>query len=56
MVFYVICFSVDRLYYQLFKFGHSTLDPLVVKSDGTISIREEKQTHQIIGAIFNDHA
>ncbi|VEN60760.1 unnamed protein product, partial [Callosobruchus maculatus] len=48
--------SVDRLYYQLFKFGHPTLDPLVIRSDGIITIKEEKQAYQIVGSIFHDHA
>ncbi|CAH1104268.1 unnamed protein product [Psylliodes chrysocephalus] len=48
--------SVDRLYYQLFKFGHPTLDPLIVKPDGTITIREDKQAYPILGSIFHDHS
>ncbi|CAG9860789.1 unnamed protein product [Phyllotreta striolata] len=47
--------SVDRLYYQLFKFGHPTLDPLIVKPDGIITIREDKQAYPILGSIFHDH-
>ncbi|CAH1154074.1 unnamed protein product [Phaedon cochleariae] len=48
--------SVDRLYYQLFKFGHPTLDPLIVKSDGTITIKDDKQAYPILGSIFHDHS
>ncbi|KAJ3642523.1 hypothetical protein Zmor_025292 [Zophobas morio] len=49
--------SVERLYYQLFKLGHSTLDPLMVKSDGMITIRDGKQMMpQILCSIFHDHA
>ncbi|KAG5884357.1 hypothetical protein JTB14_030796 [Gonioctena quinquepunctata] len=48
--------SVDRLYYQLFKFGHPTLDPLIVKSDGTISIKEDRLAYPVLGSIFHDHA
>ncbi|KAJ8967311.1 hypothetical protein NQ317_013780 [Molorchus minor] len=48
--------SVERLYFQLFKFGHPTLDPLMVKPDGTITIKEDKQAYQVLGSIFHDHA
>ncbi|KAJ8967503.1 hypothetical protein NQ314_002818 [Rhamnusium bicolor] len=48
--------SVERLYFQLFKFGHPTLDPLIVKPDGTITIKEDKQAYQVLGSIFHDHA
>jgi hypothetical protein len=49
--------SVERLYYQLLKFGHPTLDPLMVKSDGIITIKDEKQTMpQILCSIFHDHS
>ncbi|KAF5273798.1 hypothetical protein FQA39_LY00913 [Lamprigera yunnana] len=48
--------SVERLYYQLFKYGHPTLDPIVVKSDGIITIREEKQTPQVLCSLFHAHS
>ncbi|XP_072382991.1 gametogenetin-binding protein 2-like [Diabrotica undecimpunctata] len=48
--------SVDRLYFQLFNYGHPTLDPLIVKPDGTITIREDKQAYPILGSIFHDHS
>ncbi|XP_074031252.1 gametogenetin-binding protein 2-like isoform X2 [Leptinotarsa decemlineata] len=48
--------SVDRLYYQLFQFGHPTLDPLVVRPDGTISIKEDRLSYPVLGSIFHDHA
>ncbi|XP_018568036.1 gametogenetin-binding protein 2-like isoform X3 [Anoplophora glabripennis] len=48
--------SVERLYFQLFKFGHPTLDPLIVKPDGRITIKEDKQAYQVLGSIFHDHA
>ncbi|CAH0554591.1 unnamed protein product [Brassicogethes aeneus] len=48
--------SVERLYIELLKYGHPTLDPLLVKSDGTITIKEDKQDYPILGAIFHDHS
>ncbi|KAJ8912903.1 hypothetical protein NQ315_017233 [Exocentrus adspersus] len=48
--------SVERLYFQLYKFGHPTLDPLIVKPDGRITIKEDKQAYQVLGSIFHDHA
>ncbi|KAK9876922.1 hypothetical protein WA026_015957 [Henosepilachna vigintioctopunctata] len=49
--------SVERLYYQLFKFGHPTLEPLIVTTEGVITIQEEKFSNpQILGTIFHDHA
>ncbi|KAL1490924.1 hypothetical protein ABEB36_011596 [Hypothenemus hampei] len=48
--------SVERLYFQLLSFGHPTLDPIVVKSDGTITIRKEKQAYNFLANIFHDHA
>lgn len=48
--------SVERLYYQLFKYGHPTLDPLVVKQDGIITIREDKQNSpQVLCTLFHGH-
>jgi hypothetical protein len=56
-MFSVLGCSVERLYYQLLKFGHPTLDPLMVKSDGIITIKDEKQTMpQILCSIFHDHS
>lgn len=48
--------SVERLYFQLLSFGHPTLDPVVVKSDGTITLRKEKHAYSILANIFHDHA
>lgn len=48
--------SVERLYYQLFKYGHPTLDPIVVKPDGMITIRDEKQTPQVLCSLFHAHS
>lgn len=47
---------MERLYYQLVKYGHPTLDPIVVKSDGIISLKKEKQSYNILANIFHDHA
>lgn len=47
---------MERLYYQLFKYGHPTLDPLIVKSDGIITIREDKQNSpQVLATLFHGH-
>ncbi|XP_076251366.1 gametogenetin-binding protein 2-like [Rhynchophorus ferrugineus] len=48
--------SVERLYYQLLNFGHSTLDPIVVKADGVITLKKEKHAYNILGNIFHDHS
>lgn len=48
--------SVERLYYQLVKYGHPTLDPIVVKSDGIITLKKEKQSYNILANIFHDHS
>ncbi|XP_022901319.1 gametogenetin-binding protein 2-like [Onthophagus taurus] len=49
--------SVERLYYQLFKYGHPTLDPLVVKKDGIITVREDKQNSpQFLCNLFHGHS
>lgn len=50
------CFSVERLYFQLLSFGHPTLDPIVVKSDGAITLKKEKHAYNILANIFHDHA
>lgn len=49
--------SVERLYYQLFKYGHPTLDPLVINKDGIITIREDKQNSpQFLCNLFHGHS
>ncbi|KAI4460999.1 gametogenetin-binding protein 2 [Holotrichia oblita] len=49
--------SVERLYYQLFKYGHPTLDPLVIKKDGIITVREDKQnSSQFLCNLFHGHS
>ncbi|XP_030749471.1 gametogenetin-binding protein 2-like [Sitophilus oryzae] len=48
--------SVERLYFQLLSFGHSTLDPIIVKQDGTITLKKEKHAYNILGSIFHDHS
>ncbi|KAH1003209.1 gametogenetin-binding protein 2-like isoform X2 [Dendroctonus ponderosae] len=48
--------SVEGLYYQLLSFGHPTLDPIVVRGDGTITLRPEKHSYNVLANIFHDHA
>ncbi|XP_044754730.1 gametogenetin-binding protein 2-like [Coccinella septempunctata] len=49
--------SVERLYYQLFKFGHPTLEPLMVTKEGIITIQEDICFQPLIlGSIFHEHA
>ncbi|KAK4875598.1 hypothetical protein RN001_012020 [Aquatica leii] len=48
--------SVERFYYQLSKYRHPTLDPIVIKSDGIITIRDEKQTAQVLCSLFHAHS
>lgn len=48
--------SVEGLYYQLLSFGHPTLDPIVVRGDGTIALRPEKHAYNVLANIFHDHA
>lgn len=49
--------SVERLYLQLFKFGHPTLEPLIVTKEGVITIQEEKCLNpQTLCTLFHDHA
>lgn len=49
-------FSVERLYHQLFKYGHPTLDPLIVKQDGIITVRDDKQNSpQFLCSLFHGH-
>lgn len=51
-----IFFSVERLYYQLFKCGHPTLDPLTVNQDGVITLRTDKPiTPAVLGTLFHGH-
>ncbi|XP_049823669.1 gametogenetin-binding protein 2-like isoform X2 [Aethina tumida] len=48
--------SVERLYIELQKYGHPTLDPLIVTGDGIITIKKDKQDSPVLGSIFHDHA
>ncbi|GLV41944.1 uncharacterized protein CBL_00406 [Carabus blaptoides fortunei] len=49
--------SVERLYYQLFKCGHPTLDPLTVNQDGVITLRTDKPiTPAVLGTLFHGHS
>ncbi|XP_066157364.1 gametogenetin-binding protein 2-like isoform X1 [Euwallacea fornicatus] len=48
--------SVERLYYQLVTSGHPTLDPIIVESNGTITLKKEKQAYNVLANIFHDHA
>ncbi|CAG9763905.1 unnamed protein product [Ceutorhynchus assimilis] len=48
--------SVERLYFHLLDFGHPTLDPIVVKSDGTITLKKEKRSYNVLANIFHGHA
>ncbi|XP_018327336.1 gametogenetin-binding protein 2-like isoform X2 [Agrilus planipennis] len=48
--------SVERLYYHFFKNGHPTLDPIVVRPDGFITIHEDKQTPQVLCGLFHGHS
>lgn len=51
-----IVFSVERLFYQLCKSGHPTLDPLIITPDEIMSIKEDKITHpQSLGTLLNGH-
>lgn len=49
-------YSVERLYYQLFTYGYSTLDPIVVRKDGIITICSERPLPQILCSLFHGHA
>lgn len=56
MIVLMFCFSVERLFYQLAKSGHPTLDPLVLGSDEIITIKEEKIAHaQSLATLLNGH-
>ncbi|CAG4988576.1 unnamed protein product [Parnassius apollo] len=49
--------SVERLFYQLCKSGHPTLDPLILTPDETMTIREDKLTHsQSLATLLNGHS
>ncbi|XP_013145974.1 PREDICTED: gametogenetin-binding protein 2-like [Papilio polytes] len=49
--------SVERLFYQLCKSEHPTLDPLILTPDGTMTIREDKITHsQSLATLLNGHS
>ncbi|EFA10614.1 gametogenetin-binding protein 2-like [Tribolium castaneum] len=48
--------SVERLYYQLFKLRHPTLNPLMVEKDGKITIDEKQAMPQVLCSIFHDHS
>ncbi|XP_075969842.1 gametogenetin-binding protein 2-like [Anticarsia gemmatalis] len=49
--------SVERLFYQLCKSGHPTLDPLVLTPDEIMSIREDKIIHpQSLATLLNGHS
>ncbi|CAG9783920.1 unnamed protein product [Diatraea saccharalis] len=48
--------SVERLFYQLCKSGHPTLDPLVLTLDEIMTIREDKIVHpQSLATLLNGH-
>lgn len=47
---------MERLFYQLCKSGHPTLDPLVLTEDETIKVRAEKIVHpQSLATLLNGH-
>ncbi|XP_072943354.1 gametogenetin-binding protein 2-like [Epargyreus clarus] len=49
--------SVERLFYQLCKSGHPTLDPLILTPDEIMAIREDKITHpQSLATLLNGHS
>ncbi|KAL4714553.1 hypothetical protein ACJJTC_006599 [Scirpophaga incertulas] len=49
--------SVERLFYQLCKSGHPTLDPLVLTPDEVMTIREDKIVHpQSLATLLNGHS
>ncbi|XP_028163466.1 gametogenetin-binding protein 2-like [Ostrinia nubilalis] len=49
--------SVERLFYQLCKSGHPTLDPLVLTPDELMTIREDKIIHpQSLATLLNGHS
>ncbi|XP_046964605.1 gametogenetin-binding protein 2-like [Vanessa cardui] len=49
--------SVERLFYQLCKSGHPTLDPLILTQDEIMTIREDKITNpQSLATLLNGHS
>ncbi|XP_050345289.1 gametogenetin-binding protein 2-like [Nymphalis io] len=49
--------SVERLFYQLCKSGHPTLDPLILTPDEIMTIREDKITNpQSLATLLNGHS
>ncbi|CAH0721856.1 unnamed protein product, partial [Brenthis ino] len=49
--------SVERLFYQLCKSGHPTLDPLILTPDEIMTIKEEKITNpQALATLLNGHS
>ena len=48
--------SVERLFYQLCKSGHPTLDPLILTPDEIMTIKEDKITNpQALATLLNGH-
>lgn len=37
-----LCYSVERLFYQLMKSGHPALAPLVITNEGILTVQEEE--------------
>lgn len=49
--------SVERLYHQLYKHKYPTFDPLMVTSDGIVTVREDKQAlPQFLCSLFHGHS
>ncbi|CAK1545204.1 unnamed protein product [Leptosia nina] len=49
--------SVERLFYQLCKSGHPTLDPIILTPDEIMTIKEDKITHpQSLATLLNGHS
>lgn len=44
------------MYFQLHRSGDPTLDPLIIRVNGEIAIREEKLTYQVVGPLLHGHA
>lgn len=55
LIMCIFTFSVERLYALLLTYGYQTFDPIFVKPDGIIIIREEKQTPQVLSSLFHEH-
>lgn len=48
--------SVERLFHQLMHSGHPTLDPVVIKNDGVLTVLEEKMdSPQAICTLLHKH-